>query len=98
MEDRKRGSVFSQAQSYAREFDRLMVELRKKRDGEIPLEPAITLNRLLNNASSMRVRFHKGLAQRPICMNLQFFPYSIIVVGLFLYRHIQGQLNTEVTY
>ena len=53
MEDRKRGSVFSQAQSFAREFDRLMVELKKKRDGEIPLEPAITLNRLLKNASSM---------------------------------------------
>ena len=61
MEDSKRGSVFNQAQSYAREFDRLMVELKKKRDGELPLEPAITLNRLLKNASSMRVRFQQDV-------------------------------------
>lgn len=47
--------VFSQVQPSAGEFDRLMTKVKKKRDGEVRPEPAITLNRLLKNACAMRV-------------------------------------------
>lgn len=56
MDPAKRDAVFSQVQGYAKEFDRLLLELNRKLAGETEREPASTLDRLTKNATSMRVR------------------------------------------